>query len=230
MNTVINERNANTQQKQNDNDAQIRPIPATKIANLKRKMKGAHSRVLRCSKEMQNLRDDINRKYFIRKAEDGSNEQHIPISSSEIGGLREKRTMIEGELAKAKGDFFVADKEYRSATSHNVAWRKKANRRVWKVNRTRREARKLMRITIEILKGHGANGGAKDVAELRALALAGDVKGFRKVFDEKVSVWAPDHFDTISGVSTVKTEIIRELMEQFKSEQISLETPAGLTA
>lgn len=231
MSTVaLNERNANMQQKQNDNEAQIRPIPATKIANLKRKMKGAHRRVLRCSKEIEQMRADIRRKYFIKRDDNGLNEEHIPISSAEITGLRLNRRETERELAQAKGDYYSAERAYRSATSHNSLWSKKATRRVWKDNRTRREAGKLMRITIEILKKHGANGGAKDVAELRALALAGDVKGFRKAFDEKVSMWAPDHFDTISGVSTVKTEIIRELMEQFKSEQISLETPASLTA
>lgn len=228
MNTVINERSASTQKKQIVNDSQIRPIPATKIANLKRKMKGAHRRVIRFSKEIEQIRDDISRKYFIRKAEDGSNEQHIPISNAEISGLRLKRSMVEGDLAEAKGDLYVAEQAYRNATAHNSTWKMKANRKVRKDNRTRREAGKLMQKTLGILEEHGSNGGAKDVAELKTLALAGDVTGFRKAFDEKVRGWAPEHYVTISGVSTVKTEILHEVMEQFKSDSNSSGTITDL--
>ncbi len=85
-----------------------------------------------------------------------------------------------------------------------------------------------MRITIEILKEHGANGGAKDVAELKSLAMAEDVTGFRKAFDEKVKTWAPEHYVTISGVSSVKTEILHEVMEQFKSDSASTGTITDL--
>ncbi len=80
MNTVINERNANTQQKQLDKDVQIRPIPATKIANLKRKMKGAHRQVIRFGKEIDQCGATSDEKYFIKKDENGLNEEHIPIS------------------------------------------------------------------------------------------------------------------------------------------------------
>lgn len=214
----LSQRNVNTQQKQIDNDAPIRPIPATKIANLKRKMKGAHRRVIRFGKEIEKMRGDISRKYFIKKDDDGLNEEHIPISPSEIVGLRDKRIMVEGELAEAKGELYVAEQAYRAATTRNLTLRRKANSKIRKANRTRREAGKLMRKTLGILQDHGANGGAKDVAELKSLAKTGDISGFRKVFDEKVREWAPEHYVTISGVSTVKTEILKEVMEQFKTD------------
>ena len=225
---ALNQRNGGTRQKQTENDAPIRPIPATKIANLKRKMKGAHRRVLRFGKEIEQIRDDISRKYFIRKDEDGNNEQHIPISTAEIGGLRLKRNMVEGDLAEAKGDLYVAEQAYKNATAHNSTWKMKANRKIRKDNRTRREAGKLMQKTLGILEEHGSNGGAKDVAELKSLAMTGDVTGFRKAFDEKVKEWAPEHYVTISGVSTVKTEILHEVMEQFKSDSASTGTITDL--
>ena len=131
-------------------------------------------------------------------------------------------------MAEAQGELFVAEQAYRTATSHNSTWRRKANSKIRKANRTRREAGKLIRKTLEILKEHGANGGAKDVAELKSLAMADDVTGFRKAFDGKVKVWAPEHYVTISGVSTVKTEILHEVMEQFKSDSGSTGTISDL--
>lgn len=218
MNTVSKERNPNTQQKQNDNEAPIRPIPATKIANLKRKMKGAHRRVIRFSKEIEQMRADISRKYFIKKDDNGENEEHIPISPAEIRGLRLKRTMVEGELAEARGELFVAEQAYRTATSHNSTWRRKANIKIRKANQTRREAGKLMKKTLGILQEHGANGGAQKIEALKSLARTGDIKGFRNLFNDEVQVLDPAHYVTVSGVSTVKTEIIRDLMDLFRSE------------
>jgi hypothetical protein len=216
------------QQQSKGKEETIRLIPAMKIANLKRKMDGAETRVHRLENELVDIRAIIRRKYVEKDQKDSERKLHIELTPAQIEGFRLQRTMIEGRLAEARGELRDVVIEYRVAVQQNLLRNRKVNSDIRLRNKTVREAGKLKRKTVEILKKHGANGGAKDVAELKSMALVGDVKGFRKAFDEKVQVWDQEHYATVSGVSTVKTEIIRELMEQFKSEPISTGTITDL--
>jgi hypothetical protein len=222
-----NPTNATANNRQNG-EVNLRAVPAMKIANLKRKMDGAETRVHRLENELVDVRAIIRRKYVEKEQKDSESKLHIELSPAQIEGFRLQRTIIEGRLAEARGELRDVVVEYREAVRQNLLRNRKLNSETRTRNKTVREAGKLKRKTIEILKQHGANGGAKDVAELKALAETGDIKNFRRVFDEKVKDWAPEHYITISGVSMVKTEIVHELMEQLTSEPVSTGTITDL--
>jgi len=205
-----------------------RPVPATKIANLKRKMDGAERRVHRLETELVEIRSIIRRKYLVIAGGDGAPDQQDQLGAAQIAGYRLKRTEVEGQLIEAQGDYVIARRAYEEAVKRNTVLSRRQNHEMRKQNRAVREAKKLLRDTKSLLEKHGSNGGEKDVVELKSLAKAGDITGFRKVFDEKVRVWDEEHYATVSGVSTVKTEIIRELMEQFKSDSGSSGTITDL--
>ena len=209
------------QQQSMGKEETIRLIPAMKIANLKRKMDGAETRVHRLENELVDVRAIIRRKYVVKDQKDSESKLHIELSPAQIEGFRLQRTIIEGRLAEARGELSEAVREYREAVRQNLLRSRKTNSDIRQRNRTVREASKLLRKTVEILKEKGSNGGSKEMAALRSLAQTGDIRGFRMLFDEKVKDWAPEHYVTISGVSTVKTEILHELMEQLKPEPTS---------
>jgi hypothetical protein len=199
-------------------DSKLRKIPATKIAALRREMDGAERRVLRLGTELLELRAIIRRKYLDRLDENDQIVGRIQLSPPQVDGLRLKRTEVERDLAVAKGDSLRAKREYRKFVLHNIQVGRKSVALVRNENRIRRDSSKLLKMTIASIKEHGKNGGTAMVESLTSLALAGDVTAFRSQFEEALSNFDRKHYDTISGVRSVKTEIIHSVMDILAEE------------
>lgn len=202
----------------NNNVVKLRRIPTRKIALLKRKMDGAEKRMIRLESELAETRAIIHRKYTELKDEKEKVVGHKQLSPAQIKSYRLKRSQIDQALAIAKGDYFEAKREFEEAAGRNIAAVSKTTSEVKRENKTRREAKALLKKTQGILKAKGKNGGAKKLQQLTAFALADNIEGFRKTFDESIEEFDPSHYVTISGVSSVKTEIIHEIMDEMAEE------------
>ena len=204
----------------NNNVVKLRRIPTRKIALLKRKMDGAEKRMIRLESELAETRAIIHRKYTELKDEKEKVVGHKQLSPAQIKSYRLKRSQIDQALAIAKGDYFEAKREFEDAAGRNIAAVSKTTSEVKRENKTRREAKALLKKTKAILKAKGKNGGAKKLQLLTTFALADNIEGFRETFDESMEEFDPSHYVTISGVSSVKTEIIHEIMEEMVEEAI----------
>jgi hypothetical protein len=210
---------ANGGKTNNQDEKSYRLIPATTVAELKRTMDGAETRKLRLKAERDACRAIISRKYADKFDDKKKNViGQIKLNPAQLYGLKLKRMQLEKDLATAKGDFYRAQKAYRSAVSKNMQVERKTVKLIRTDNRLRRESKKLLKKTGEILEQHGSNGGANEMDVLTSLALEGDVKGFRLAFDEAVARFDLSHFTLISGVSDVKTEIIHGMMDQLAED------------
>jgi len=202
----------------NNNVVKLRRIPTRKIAQLKRKMDGAEKRMTRLESELSDTRAIIRRKYSELKDEKGKVVGHKQLSPAQIKAYRLMRSQIDQALAIAKGDYFEARRAYEEAAGRNIAAVLKTTSEVKRENKTRREAKALLKKTKAILKEKGKNGGAKKLQLLTTLALADNIEGFRETFDESMEEFDPSHYITISGVSSVKTEIIHDIMDEMAEE------------
>ena len=203
---------------QNNKEEQLRRIPPSKITQLKRAMDGAEQRMLRLKTELLECRAIIRRKYVERQESKGSGSTQVQLNPAQVEGYRLKRTEIEGQLAIASGDYLQSKRAYRKAVEQNIQVVRKSVRMVREENRVRREANKLLNQTKAALEKHGKSGGAEEMKRLQDLALADDVREFRKSFDELLHRLDPAHHEVISGVSQVKTEIVHAIMEQLAED------------
>ncbi|MCX6133025.1 MAG: hypothetical protein NTU47_04335 [Ignavibacteriales bacterium] len=205
----------------NDSDTDktvvVRSIPARKVAQLKLAMDGAERRMLRLKTELLECRAIIRRKYVERQDSKGNATTQLQLNPAQVEGYRLKRTGIEEQLAIASGDYLQWKRAYRKAVEQNIQVARKSVKMVREENRLRRDARALLRKTKAILEKEGRNGGALELDLLTTLAVNDDVKGFRSAFDEFVEKFDPSHYVTISGISSVKTEIIHALMDEFSA-------------
>jgi hypothetical protein len=192
-----------------------RLVQPMKIAQLKRAMDGAEQRMLRLETELVECRAIIRRKYTDVLDDKEEIVGRNQLSPEQVFGFKLKRTQTEKELALAKRDYFRNRKAYRHAVTNNFQVERKAVKLIHDENRIMRESKKLLRVTSEIIKKHGSNGGAKEMSVLISLALEGDVKAFRSAFDETMEQFDPSHYTLISGVNNVKTEIIHGVMEEL---------------
>lgn len=202
---------------QNSQD-HLRRIPARRVAALRRRMDGAEKRKIRLETELTECRATIRRKYTERTDKHGDLIEQVPLTAPHVAGLRLKRIGIERELAVAKGDYLISKREYRKAVQHNIEVGRKSVKFVREENRIRREANKLLRRTRVALEKHSAHGGAEEMKRLQEIAASGEVKEFRRAFDDLLHRLDPDHHNTISWVSQVKTEIVHALMEHLAEE------------
>jgi hypothetical protein len=206
---------ANGGYSKNQDGKTFRLFSATKIAKLKRAMDGAERRMLRLETELVECRAIIRRKYTDVLDEKDEVVGRNLLSSEQVFGFKLKRTQIEKDLALAKRDFFTGRKTYRSAVTNNFQVERKTVKLIREENKIMRESKKFTRLTIEILKKRGSNGGSKEFKTLTDLAVAGDVKAFRNGFEVTMEQFDSSHHTLISGVCSVKTEIIHGVMEEL---------------
>lgn len=206
-------------------DSIVRSVPAMKVAQMKRIMDGAEKRMLRLEAERDEVRAIIQRKYTDQYGDDGETVVGRNLLSPEhIFGFRLKRTEIETDLAVVKGDFLKARRTYRGAVKNNMLTARKSLKMVRMENKILRESKKLLNKTLVVLREHGSNGGAKEFNKLKKAADTGDVKAFRSTFDDVLKDFDPAHHVTISGLCTVKTEIIHSVMDQLADPTSSIST------
>ena len=131
----------------NSNNIGVRPrhIPARKIAERKRAMDGAEKRVIRLESELADARAIIARKYTERKDENGKVVGHTLLTPAQIKGIRLKRNQIDKDLAIAKGDYFQAKQAYEAGAGQNIEAVRNSANEVKKENKTRREAKALLK-------------------------------------------------------------------------------------
>jgi prolyl oligopeptidase PreP (S9A serine peptidase family) len=192
-----------------------RLISAKRVAQLKRTMDGAKRRKDRLKKELVVCRAIISRKYTDRLDEKGNVEGRNQLTSEQVFGFKLKRTQIEMDLAMSRRDYFVACKEYLSAVTVNLRSERMSLKAILHDNRIIIQSKKLLQVTVEILKKHGSNGGAIEVKQLTDLALSGDMKVFRNGFLETIKKFDPAHYVNISGVCTVETKIVHAMMDEL---------------
>ena len=206
---------ANGDQFNSEANVVVRRIPARKVAQLKWAMDGAEKRMLRLKTELLECRAIMRRKYIERQDAKGNATTQLQLNPAQIEGYRLKRTGIEEQLAIASGDYLQWKRAYRKAVEQNIQVARKSVKMVREENRVRRDAKALLRKTKAILEKKGKNGGARELELLTTLAVNDDVKGFRSAFDDCVEKFDPSHYVIISGLSSVKTEIIHALMDEF---------------
>jgi hypothetical protein len=129
----------------NNNVVKLRRIPTRKIAQLKRKMDGAEKRMTRLESELSDTRAIIRRKYSELKDEKGKVVGHKQLSPAQIKAYRLMRSQIDQALAIAKGDYFEARRAYEEAAGRNIAAVLKTTSEVKRENKTRREAKALLK-------------------------------------------------------------------------------------
>ena len=198
----------------NEVESSHRKIDPRKIGLMRRQMDGAEKRMLSLENRLKVCRSIIRRKIKDHKEKDGK-VTHVRLTPTQVRGCRLERIQIERDLAVAKGDYMMARRAYRDAVSRNFQVEMDAVKIINEENRIRREATKLMKITRSALELHGNNGGAAEYKRLMTLALDDDVMGFRKAFDEILRQLDGAHFEKISTISQVKTEIIHSIMDQM---------------
>jgi hypothetical protein len=205
----------NTQSK--DDKEKLKLINRSRIAEIRRQLKGAEKRTERLELELSEIRSILKRGYIEKTNKKGVVTQ-IPLKPFERDTYRNKRVIIEQQLALAKRDYLVSNRVYKQAINNNFRANKLKLNAAKKDNGIRRNTKKLFEQTLELVKQQATNGGESKFRVLQSLAEIGDVKGFRKAFDEIGPELNKELHITVSGVSEVKTEILHGLMDELASK------------
>jgi hypothetical protein len=200
----------------NGGQEKLKLIDRSKVAEIQRLLKGAGTRIERLERELNDIRSILKRGYAEKTGAKGAITQ-IPLKAFERETYRNKRVMIEQELALAKRDYLVSNRAYKKAISNNFRANKLKLKAAKKDNGIRRISKTLFKKMLNIIELQAKNGGKEKFNILKSLSDIGDVKGFRKAFDELGPELDNDLYITSSGVSEVKTEIIHGLMEELAS-------------
>jgi hypothetical protein len=202
----------------NDGKEQPKLINRSRIAKIRRQLKGAETRVERLKQELNDTRAVLKRGYIEKTNSKGVVTQ-IPLKPFERDTYRNKRVMIEQEFAVAQRDYLVADRAYKQAISNNFRTNRLKLKSAKKEIGIRRMSKKLLNKTLELVKKQANAGDGGKFRVLQSLAEASDVKGFRKAFDEFGPELNKELYYTVSGVNEVKTEILHELMEELAKKK-----------
>ena len=198
----------------NDGQQKVKLINNSRIANIRRKVQGAVSRLERLELELYEIRAILKRGY-IEKTDPKNGITQIPLKPFERDTYRNRRVVIEQQIAIANRDYLINNREYKQTLMNNIKANGLKLKKAKEENRIRRNSKMLLNQVFEAINQQAKNGGKEKFDVLKNLAEQDDVKGFRKAFDEFVPEFNKELYTTSSGVIEVKTEIIHGLMDQL---------------
>jgi hypothetical protein len=218
MNTSIDTSGASTIDDQSKNKP-VRSVGAKRVADFKRKASGAKKRVTRLNAQLKEFRTTMRRKSSVRTDAEGKEIGRTLLGSEDLAGLKLKSTETEKELAVAKRDYLVAKREYMASVKKNQKIARQEAKDERAVNNTIRRKKRLEEKTQSIVKALAQTGNEADIRQLREFAAEDKAKDFRQLLDTVLQKADPEHYAVVSGVTNVKKQIVKAVMEQIKKDE-----------
>lgn len=202
----------------------VRRLSNRQFATLRSRMNGAKKRIATFTKQRDDLKGIIRRRYLVLDTENAESSAVRRLSRAELKEYRARLADVKLLLERANADFRREKKQYEAEAQKRHEASKEGLQKQRDFNRASEKKDELRKVTMEALTHAAGNGGRQFVQDLQTQISSGDVEGAVKTLTSFMEQNAPKLFNDVIPSGIVFDRVVEKLLNEV--EGITLGGPS----